>query len=120
MVRREADRARILGKVRKSQRPRVADEDAEDAAATRKLPDRRVGFRIDPVRHEALQRGSRPVDDAERRVTGAGDPCRRLDDPLEERVERELRVDGDDRLDERSQTVWLLSRCHLPIVSEPP
>ena len=71
VVGREANRALVLGDVMQSQRPCVADEDAEDSATARKVPDRRVGLGVDPVRDESLQLTPHDVDDAERRVAGA-------------------------------------------------
>ena len=69
---------------------RVADQHAEDAPAPRELADRGVRLGVDPGRVEALERLPRAVDDAERGVARPGQLGRRLDDPLEERVEREL------------------------------
>ena len=58
---------------------------------------------VDARGDEALERLSARVDHAERCVPGAGELRRGLDELLEERVERELGVECDPRLDERPQ-----------------
>ena len=47
MVRREADRARIVGEVVEAQRLRVLDQRAENATATWELADRLLRLGID-------------------------------------------------------------------------
>ena len=51
------------------------------------------------------------VDHAERRVAGAGELGRRLDDALQQRVERELGAERDARVDEHAEPVDLPGGC---------
>ena len=83
MIRREADRARIVGEVVQAERLRFAEQHAEDAAALRQLADRRLHVRVDPVGDEALEPRPGWVDHAERRVARPGQLRRRLQQPLE-------------------------------------
>ena len=50
------------------------------------------------------------VDHAERRVSGAGELGRRLDEPLQQRVERELGAEGDAHPDQRAQPRFVANR----------
>ena len=59
-----------------------------------------------PVREEALELRAAPVDHAERGVARAGELGGRLDEPLQERVERELRGERDACLDQRAQAIF--------------
>ena len=79
MVRREAERARIVGEVVQAKQARVVDEHAEDAAAARRVADHGLRFRVETVDDEPLQTVSGAVDHAERRIAGAGQLRRRLD-----------------------------------------
>ena len=47
VVRREADRARVVGEVVEPQRLRVVDQRAENPAAVRRVADRRLGLLVD-------------------------------------------------------------------------
>jgi len=80
MARRESDRSWIVGDVVQAQRRRVSDEDAEDAAPARLVADLAARGVVDAGRDEALQTRARRVDDAERRVPGAGQFGRRFDE----------------------------------------
>ena len=106
MVRREADRARILAEVVQPQRLRVADQDAEDPPAARQLADRRVRLGVDPVVRKRSSCEPLPVDHAQRGVARAGELGGRLDEPLQERVERQLRGQRDACLDQRAQAIF--------------
>ena len=88
------------------QRLRVADQDAEDPAAARQVADRGVRLGVDSGGDEALERRAAPVDHAQRRVARAGQLGGRLDEPLQQRVERELGRQGDAGLDQRPQAVF--------------
>jgi len=101
VVRRKADRPRIRMQIVQAQRLRVADEDAEDAAAVRKIADRRARLVVEPSRDEALQRLARRIEDAERGVARAGEGGRRLHELLQNGVERQRRRKRDPGLDER-------------------
>ena len=85
------------------QRPGVADEHAEDPAAARQVADPRMRVLVDAVREEALELRPGLVDHAERGVTRAGEPRGRLDEPLQDGVERELGAEGDSDVHERPQ-----------------
>ena len=82
----------------------------EDPASSGQVADRRVGLRVDARRQEAFETGPGLVDDAERRVAGAGELRGRLDELLEEGVEGELRAQRDPCVDEDAQSV---ERCLL-------
>jgi len=120
MVGREADRARMVGDVVEAQWAHVLDEHAEDAPALGKIADRPVCLLVDAGREEALQAAPLAVDDAERRVAGVGQLGRRLDDPLEHGVQRELRGQRDARLDEGVQAALMLLDRHGAILSFEP
>ena len=115
MAGREADRARVLGQVVQAQRLRVADQHAEDAAPARQVADRRVRLRVDAGGDEALElvsrRGrSRRARRSGRPVSSAAVSTRRC----EQRVERELRGEGDPRLEEAADAIG-----HAPTLSVP-
>ena len=114
MVSRKADRARVVAEVvsrsgfaSRIRTPRIP-------RPRRQIADRRVGLRVDARRQEAFEPGPGLVDDAERRVPGAGELRRRLDELLQERVERELRAERDPRVDEDAQTVECGLLRHVP------
>ena len=100
VVRREADRVRMLGEAAEAQGLRVADEHSEDAAPARTVADLPLGLLVDAGHEEALEACPGGVDHTERRVARAGQPRRRLHDPLEHGVEGQLGRDDDARLDE--------------------
>ena len=60
---------------------------------------------VDSGREEALERLPALVDHAERGVASAGHLGRGLDEPLEQRVQRELGVECDARVEKRAQPV---------------
>ena len=84
MVRRKPDRARIIGEVAQAQRPRLPDQNPEDSPAAGQLADRGLGLGIDARRHEALERDTCLVDDAERGVARAGQRGRGFDQSLQQ------------------------------------
>ena len=103
MSRREADRARILREVVQPQRPRLADQHPEDAAPARQVADLRAQVVVDAVGDELLQLDPVRVDHAERGIASAGQLGRGLHEPVEQRVERQLRGDGESRREQRTQ-----------------
>ena len=118
VVPREADRARVLGEVVQAQRPRLAYENAQDAAPSRRVSDGSSGLLVHAGGEEALEGVAGRVDDAERGVPRAGQLGRGLDDPLQEHVERELRAEPDPGVDEEPQAVELAGgRIHVPILT---
>ena len=90
MVRRKADRARVVGDVVEAKRLRVVDQGAEDPAAVRQVADEGLGLLVDPRDDELLQSTAALIDHSERRVLGSGQLGRGLHDLLENRVEGEL------------------------------
>ena len=60
---------------------------------------------VDPGREEPLEALPGAVDHPEGRVTGARQRRRRLDDSLEQGIERELRGERDARLDEHTKAL---------------
>jgi hypothetical protein len=73
MPRWEPDRARILAEVRQAQRPCLANQDTEDAAAARQVADRRPHLLVDSRGDETLERGSAHGHHTERRVPRSGE-----------------------------------------------
>ena len=112
MVRREADRARVVADRVQAQRVRVGDERAEDSAALGQVADRRPCGVVDAVGDEALEPRARPVDHAQRRVARAGQLGGQLGQPLKQAVEGELGSQGYPGLDEGAQP-WLTRRRRL-------
>ena len=101
--------------VGQAQRPRVLDERAEHAVTARQVADDRLRLAIDPRGQEALEPLAAVVEDAERRVAGAGDLARHLEHALEQRVEVELGDHAAPDLDEASEAVFVhvgLARRH--------
>jgi hypothetical protein len=105
MAGRKADRARILGDVREAQRLPLADQHAEDPTAAREVADRRARLLVDADGDELLEPSSRRIDDAERSVARPGQLRSRLDQLLEERLERQLGAECDTGLDEDAEPV---------------
>ena len=101
----KADRAGVVGDVVQAEWPRLPDQDAEDAPPARQLPDRGPRLGVDPGREEPLEALPGAVDHPEGRVTGARQRRRRLDDSLEQGIERELRGERDARLDEHPEAL---------------
>ena len=107
MARREADRARILAEVVEPKRPGVLDESAEDPPADGQVTDLlRCGL-VEATVDEALEPFPGAVDDAERHVAGARQAYRRLEQLLENGLERELGGQQDADLDESPQPLFL-------------
>ena len=88
VVRREADRPRIRHEIADPQWFRLANENAENPAASGQHADLLVGLVTDAVRHEPLEHGTARVDHAERGITGTRQGSGRLHEPLEQGVER--------------------------------
>ena len=107
MVPGKPDRARIVGDVVQPERPRLADEDAQQAASSRQVADRSVRLLVDARGEEPLEPSSGRVDHPERGISRLGQPGRGLDDPLEQRVERQLGVERDPGVDQPAQLVRL-------------
>ena len=102
-----------------AERLRVADEDAQDAPTAGKIADRSTRFLVQPRRDEPLERPPAGVDDAQSRVPGTREARRRLDEALEEHVERELRAEGDARFDELLETVAVASHGRTVVAGNP-
>jgi hypothetical protein len=84
----------------------------------REIADRRVRLGVDPGGEEALQPLTGLVDHAERRVAGLRQLRGRLDDPLQERLQRELRAERDPRVHEDAEAVDLVAaRGHRRILA---
>ena len=90
---REAVGLGVRADVRKAQRARVADQDAEDAPAAGQVADRPMRGGIDPGGQEALELPAVGVEHAERRVPRPCQRAGRLDDTLQDGVVVELRQD---------------------------
>ena len=79
--------------VLESQRLRVLDQDAEDAATARRVADRGTDLVVDPAGDEALELLTLLVEHPERRVAGTRQLTRDGEHTLQQRLEIEL---GDD------------------------
>jgi hypothetical protein len=82
VVRREADRARVLGDVVEPQRPGVIDQHPEDAAPNRDLADRRP-LGVAEARRDELGDGAVASQHPQRPIAGAGELDGQLDDALQ-------------------------------------
>ena len=120
MARREPDRAWILAEVAQPQRLAVADQHAEDAAAARQVADRRLRLVVDADGDELLEPGPEPVDHAERAVARAGQLDRRLDQALQQRLERELGAERDPDLDQTPQAIGRVRPAEVSVCRASP
>ena len=103
VVGREADGAWIPGNVAEPERPRVPNQGAQDASATRQLADRPVRLVVDAVCDEPLELGPAGVDHAERGVPRPGQRRSGFGHMLKHSVERKFRSERDTRVDQRTQ-----------------
>ena len=71
-------------------------------ASARQIADRGVRLGVDTRRQEALEARAGLVDDAERRIVRPRQLRGRLDELLQERVQRELRAESDPGIDEHT------------------
>ena len=105
MARRKADGARVFRQIVEAQRPGIGDQRAENAAPARQVADHSPRLVVDAVRDEPLEARPGRIDDAECGVPRTGDERRRLDDALENAVERKLRADCEPGLQQCAQPV---------------
>ena len=103
MTRRKTYGSWIVRQFVESERASVGDQRAEDSAPVRRVADDCSGLLVDPGGHEALEARPGRVDHAQRGILGARDERRRLDDALQDAVERELRADREAGFDERAE-----------------
>ena len=106
VIGRKAHGARVLAEVVKPERRVLADEDSEDPPPARKVADRSVRVGINARGEEALELGTASVDHAERGVASGRELGSRLDQALQEGVERQLGRERDPGLDERPQALF--------------
>jgi len=99
----KADRARVVSEVVEPERPGVGDERSEDAAAVRRIADRRLRLLVDAGHDEPFEGTAARVDHAQRGVAGPGQLRSAFDDLLEDCVQGQLRGERDARVDDRSQ-----------------
>ena len=81
---------RVIGDVGQTQRPRFADEDAEDPVPSGQVADRAVGLRVDPAGQETLELLAAVMEDPQRRVTRAGQLTGHLEHAFEDHLQVEL------------------------------
>ena len=96
----EAVALRMLADIVEAKRVRLADQDAQHAAAAGQLADHLARLLIDPVGQELLERGAPLVEDADRRVAGAGDLAGSREDSVEHGLRLKL---GYERATRREQ-----------------
>ena len=106
VIGRKAHGARVLAEVVEPERRVLADEDSEDPPPTRKVADRSVRLGIHARGEEALELGTASVDHAERGIARGRELGSRLDQALQEGVERQLGRERDPGLDERPQALF--------------
>ena len=109
MVRRKADRARVVREIAEPQRAGLVDQDAEDAATRRQRPEQLALVGGEAGRDEARDPAVGP-EHAEGAVGRAREACRRLDDGLQRLVEIEALRDRHPGLDDLRELV-LRQRC---------
>ena len=114
MVSGKPNGARVVAEAVESQGLGVADQHAEDAASAREVADRGVRLGVDTRRQEALEGRPGLVDDAERRIARSRQLRSRLDELLQERVQRELGAERDSGIDEHTQAIWRRLLRHVP------
>src|SRR5919202_1076949 len=81
---------RLVADVVQAQRPRIADQDAEDPVAARQVPDGTVGLLVDAERDEPLETLAAVVEDAERGIPRARELLGDLEDTVQEPLDIEL------------------------------
>ncbi len=119
VIRREADGARILGEVVQAQRlsPRGSDAPRMPRPRGSSPIAACVSASIPCVRNRSSREPAR-VDHAERGIAGAGELGGRLDEPLQQRVERQLGGQRDAGLEQRLQAhVAAADGLHGPTVT---
>ena len=119
MIRWEADRPGIVAEPVEAQSPCVADQHAEDAASAWQIADGGEGLSVKAGCDEALQRPARLVDHSESRIARVGQRGGRLDDLLQEGVERQLGIERDAGLEQLAQARITVARLH-PGEATPP
>ena len=119
MVRRKADRARVVGDLVQPQRLGVRDEGAEDPASARQLADLVRLLLIDSRVDEALEALATLVDHAKGRVAGAGQGSRRLGELQQQGIERQLRAERNAGLDEAAEALTVRGPGHGGIIRWP-
>ena len=117
MVRREADRARVVGDRVQQKRFCVFDQDAKNAAPPRQCTDCGMQLGVDAGRQETLELVAGLVDDAERRIAGAGQSGSRLDQLLQQGIEGLLRAERDAGVDEAAEALSFGRLGHSGIIS---
>jgi hypothetical protein len=100
MIRGEPDRPRVGADVRDAQRTRLADECAEEPVAGRWITERGALLGSDPDRDELLDRPAIGREHTQGSIPGAREVHRELDDPLEHRIEGQLRSERHPGLDQ--------------------
>ena len=96
----------------------LADQGSEQSVADGWVAERRSLLGRDPDRDEVLDRPAVRRQDAERSVACAREVHRELDDPLEHRVERELRGEDHPGLDQAAIPIAGGPLGHGPSVAE--
>ena len=89
--------------VRQPQRLGVADQLAEDAVAPWRLAELPASLLIDPDGQEALELAAPGIEHPERGVLGAGELARRVQHPLEDRLELRLGQHAAAEFDKRGE-----------------
>jgi len=81
---------RMVAEAIKPQRPGILDQEPEDPATARELPDRTMGFGVDAGRDEALELLAAIVEDADGRIARARDLARDVEKLLQDGLDLEL------------------------------
>src|SRR5436309_8553443 len=108
MVGRKADRLRMIGDVSDPYRMWFTNEETKDSVARRKVADRAAFARGQPGRHK-FDKPIAVADHAQSTVASVRDLGCEVDDPLEDNRQRQLRCQGQTRLEEHVLAVAGLS-----------
>jgi hypothetical protein len=110
MVGWESSRTWVGRDVGETQQRRFANEDAEDASPVRQFADCAPLLLAEPTRDEVAEVGSARGQDSQRSVTSVGQVDRLVDNPLEERWERQLCGQGQPSFEQARSPVS--TQCH--------
>ncbi len=92
----------MRGDVGHPHRPRIIDEQTQNATTGRQIADR-VALGDRETVGDELDESTVRSDHAERTVTGTGQRARRSHDPVQRAAQVEIAADADDRLQQRRQ-----------------
>jgi hypothetical protein len=114
VVRRKAVGLRMLLELVQPQRPRVGDQQPEDAVPSRQSSDRRALLVVDSPGDEVAQLFSGGVEDSQGDVARTGQPSCRGDHPLQRGVQLEIPTDGNHSVEQSHRSLFAGRRRRAP------